>query len=441
MNALPEHWGVQLNPNTLTISAEGFFKEIADSIVQADAWSVLSSQLPILLVAFLVTLVATPIFRRIAIATDVVDHPSESRKIHTRSTPYLGGMAVFVGLLAGLLMSYSLSEQLPIGYRILPPWIIIGLIFITVTGLLDDVTECDSWIKVAGQLIAAAGLAFSNVGTKVAAGLLDWLGIGQLPPVMIPGLGQEIDLTNLIGGLIIGIFVLGGCNATNLIDGLDGLLSGVTAIIALGLLVLSLIIVDHIGPSQIEVLQSSLRTPEEAFDGGLTLAGARVILCLALLGSVLGFLPHNFNPATIFLGDCGSLLLGYASVVVILMLGEAGQTHLVLAGLIIFSIPIIDTILAMVRRRIQGRSMWDPDAQHMHHLFKRRFGSVKSAVLAIYAMGILFAALGIVLGYMSVVGELHRKTIYIVFILILVVSAVIGARMGLRQLRTGKAAS
>lgn len=423
--------------NSLSISDEAFLLEIARSVEQADVWQVLASQLPVLLAAFITTLVLTPVLRRVAIAFDIVDHPSEARKIHTRSTPYLGGMAVFLGLLVALLLSYPLSNQLPIGYRVVPHWVVIGLILITITGLLDDVTECDSWIKVAGQLIAAAGLASSNVGTNVAAGLLNWLGIGEIPVAPIPGLGYEFDVTNLIGGLIIAIFVLGGCNATNLIDGLDGLLSGVTAIIATGLLVLSLLMLSFISPAQIDLLVNSLSTPDEAFEHGITLAGARVVLCLALLGAVLGFLPHNFNPATIFLGDCGSLLLGYCSVVIILMLGEVGQTHLVLAGLIIFSIPIIDTVLAIVRRRIQGQRMWDPDAHHMHHVFKRKFGSVKSAVLAIYAMGICFASLGVVLGWLSLSGTIDRKLIYIVFIAIFGVVGFIGIRMGLSQRTNG----
>ena len=108
-------------------------------------------------------------------------------------------------------------------------------------------------------------------------------------------------------------------------------------------------------------------------------------------------------------------------------------THLVLAGLIIFSIPIIDTILAIVRRRIQGQPMWDPDAHHMHHVFKRRLGSVKSAVLAIYGMGICFAMLGAGLGYCMLAGIADRKIVYLVFIVLLLVVVLVGANMGLRQ--------
>jgi UDP-GlcNAc:undecaprenyl-phosphate GlcNAc-1-phosphate transferase len=118
------------------------------------------------------------------------------------------------------------------------------------------------------------------------------------------------------------------------------------------------------------------------------------VLCLALLGATVGFLPHNFNPASIFLGDCGSLLLGYCTIVIILSLGDTGKTPLVVAGLIIYAIPIIDTTLAIARRKVSGKKISDADDQHLHHMLKRSLG-VKGAVLALYAIGIGFAALGI----------------------------------------------
>ena len=142
------------------------------------------------------------------------------------------------------------------------------------------------------------------------------------------------------------------------------------------------------------------------------------------------WIPHNFNPATIFLGDCGSLLLGYVCVVIILMLGEAGQTHLVLAGLIVFSIPIIDTLLAIVRRRIQGKSFWDPDAKHLHHILKRRLGGVKSAVLSLYGFGAFLAVLGAGLGILHLLGHLRVLLIYLVFIVIMLLTVALGWKMG-----------
>ena len=137
-----------------------------------------------------------------------------------------------------------------------------------------------------------------------------------------------IDVVYWTGTAVIAVFVLGACNAANLIDGLDGLLTGTTAIANAGLLFLALglAIVDD-GPRDAQ----------------------RIILCLAVLGACLGFLPHNFNPATIFLGDCGSLLLGFSTIVIILMMGDTGKTQFVIAGLIIYALPMIDTVLAIVR--------------------------------------------------------------------------------------------
>ena len=100
-------------------------------------------------------------------------------------------------------------------------------------------------------------------------------------------------------------------------------------------------------------------------------------LGLSVLGAVLGFLIYNFNPATIFLGDAGSLLLGYLCIVMVLMLGERGQTYFVIAGLIVFALPILDTLLAIIRRKLAGKAISDPDSNHIHHIINRKFQNVK----------------------------------------------------------------
>jgi UDP-GlcNAc:undecaprenyl-phosphate GlcNAc-1-phosphate transferase len=194
-------------------------------------------------------------------------------------------------------------------------------------------------------------------------------------PFSVPGFGAQIpiDIVYWAGTAIIAIFVLGACNASNLIDGLVGLATGVTAIAAAGLLVIAL---------TLAMLDDGPRDAQ------------RVILCLALLGACLGFLPHNFNPATIFLGDCGSLLLGFCSIVIVLTLGDNGFTYLVIAGLVIYAVPILDTVLAIIRRKMAGRSISDPDDQHLHHMLKRALG-VRGAVLTLYGIGAVFAVLGV----------------------------------------------
>jgi UDP-GlcNAc:undecaprenyl-phosphate GlcNAc-1-phosphate transferase len=162
------------------------------------------------------------------------------------------------------------------------------------------------------------------------------------------------------------------------------------------------------------------------------LAGARIVLCLALLGAVLGFLPHNFNPATIFLGDCGSHLLGYACVVIILMLGEYGQTHLVFAGLIVFSLPIMDTTLAIIRRWLAGTPMAAADDEHMHHQLKRALG-VKQAVFAIYGIGFGFAVVGVTLAALVMLTQLRVRVVYAVALVLFGFIGVIAVKAARRK--------
>jgi len=212
-----------------------------------------------------------------------------------------------------------------------------------------------------------------------------------------------VDFVYWIGTALIAIGVLGMCNATNLIDGLDGLLSGTTAISAIGLLVIALgLALADDGPRDAQ----------------------RIILCLALVGACLGFLPHNFNPATIFLGDAGSLLIGFVVCTIIFMLGDTGKTHLVAAGGIVFLLPVIDTALAIVRRKMEGKSISSADDQHLHHMLKRALG-VKGAVLALYGIAGSFALLGVAI---SLVRARMTYVLVLIFVAFIGVTAIKIAR-------------
>lgn len=389
--------------------------------------------IPVFVVAFVVTLLATPLMRRLAIANGVVDRPGEARKAHRLPVAYLGGVAVFLGIAVAVLysylgavfpglLSYHPTQHMEDGFPIAVPLsVLLGMTTIMLVGLLDDVVGVRPHVKIGGQLVAAAALAGSDVGVKLAAGVLGPVGnvlfhnpqmiFNWTLPFSIPYLGPQLhlDVMYWAGTALIAVFVLGACNASNLIDGLDGLLSGVTAIANMGLLAIALTLaVRDDGP----------------------LDGARVVLCLAVIGACLGFLPHNFNPATIFLGDSGSLLLGFCTIVTILMLGDTGRTDLVLAGLIIYAIPIIDTVLAIVRRRMAGKKIADADDQHLHHMLKRSLG-VKGAVLALYGLGTAFAVLGV-----GIVSFGRARTVYalaFVFAAFIVVTAVKAARRRLLE--------
>jgi UDP-GlcNAc:undecaprenyl-phosphate/decaprenyl-phosphate GlcNAc-1-phosphate transferase len=378
--------------------------------IAVSIWDIFNTYAVVFAAAFLVTLCLTPLARHWALALGVVDRPDLARKQHRGPTPYFGGVAVLAGLLAAVLVSYVYQGGTTILYDLVPPTVVLGMVAIAVTGLADDIWGWDPRLKIMGQLVAAAALAVDNIGANVAAGMLAPLShfmepllgndglrfawtIGPLGP--LGPLDCSFDLIYWVGTALIAIFVLGGCNAANLIDGLDGLLSGVVAIVAAGLLAICLLMA---------------LTPLGQGEGALT--GARLVLCFALLGAVLGFLPHNFNPATIFLGDCGSLLLGYMSVTIILMLGEHGQTHLVFAGLIVFSVPIMDTALAIVRRKLSGKSMSSADDQHIHHQLKRALGGVRKAVFALYGITLLFALVGVSLAALSMVEGVRVRIIY-----------------------------
>lgn len=379
--------------------------ELARSLRLGDAepvtrQSIFQGYLWVMVVAFVVTLIATPIMRRFAVSHGVIDRPSDPRKIHRYPIAYLGGAAIFLGFMAAVffsliaarfsgLIDFHRTIHLDVdGFHWPVPFSVLGgATAIMLTGLIDDVLHISPRIKIAGQLFAAAWLALDDVGLNVAKGVLEPIGralgfnelafsipLGFTVP-MVNWTMIDVNLVYWAGTAIIAIFVLGACNASNLIDGLDGLLSGVTAIANVGLLFIALMMaMNDDGPRDAQ----------------------RIIICLATLGACLGFLPHNFNPASIFLGDCGSLLLGFLTVVTILTLGDTGKTHLVFAGLIIYSIPILDTTLAIIRRKMAGKKMSDPDDQHLHHMLKRALG-VKGAVLALYAIGGCFATLGILM--------------------------------------------
>lgn len=382
----------------------------------------------ILVISFFVTLCVTPIMRKLAVANGVIDRPTEQRKVHRQPIAYLGGAAVFTGMMAGIvysflatiypdLMSFHPSTRVEdgMGHPTVPVSILLGMTVIALIGLLDDVVGISPRVKISGQLFAAAALAIDDVGVQVAKGVLEPIGklIGNPNLQFVIPLGTAFDFTmpfthtpvhfNGIpidvmywtGTAIIGVFVLGACNASNLIDGLDGLLTGTTAITSAGLLVvaLGLCVIDD-GPRDAQ----------------------RIILCMALLGACLGFLPHNFNPATIFLGDCGSLLLGFTTIVIILTLGDTGKTQLVIAGLIIYAVPLIDTTLAIVRRKMAGKAISDADSDHLHHMLKRAVG-VKGAVLTLYAIATGFAVLGV---------TLTLTRVRVIYILALILASYIG---------------
>ncbi|MFA9476762.1 glycosyltransferase family 4 protein [Phycisphaerales bacterium AB-hyl4] len=368
----------------------------ADAAPTVNLLSVIAPYMGVFFAAFFVAIILTPIMRWAATRNGVVDWPDLKRKNHVQPVAYLGGVAIFLGWLVGVTLCYFIAPQ-PNGDGAItaslinfPMSIILGAAAITLTGLFDDVYGISPRVKVGGQLFGAAALANEAVGLQLIESSIQLMGLPEMPGWVV----------YLLGTAVIAVFVLGGCNATNLLDGLDGLAAGVTAIAALGFLVIAGIIV--------------LRTLDSPGDASAW-DPIRIVMCLAILGAVLGFLPYNFNPATIFMGDAGSLLLGYLSVATILMFaGTSNGIVIVTAALIVFALPIADTALAIFRRKMQGKPIFSPDCHHIHHLLRRSGMSVKQATLTLYAFSGFFAVTGASLVW----AEVRWRYILAVFVVL-----------------------
>lgn len=444
---------VQSTGSSFSINEPGIFElEYYGPSEVPSVLELLNSYMPIMVTAFVVAVVSVPFLRFIAVRNDIVDRPDGGRKGHAYPVAYLGGIAVFVGLIGGIAASYIYSGHgIIVEYPSVPLAVVIGMFAIVLTGAMDDIWGWDPRLKIAGQLIAAAGLAISDVGTQTAQGLMSWFlhpEEGQVFLSIIPTTWYDffggIDAASnsyfaptyeavyyWVGVILIAALVLGACNAANLIDGLDGLLTGSTSIMAIGFTIIALAMAIHDATHYYAV--------EGVMNSGWDpLAGTRLVLSLALLGATLGFLPYNFNPAVIFLGDAGSLLLGFICAVLILSFGSEGNTHFVIAGLIVFGLPIMDTLLAILRRKLAGLPMSAPDNNHIHHIVLRATGSVPRTVLLLYGLSLLFSVLGVSLVMMSLLGGVRLLAIYSVALILFMFVAALAFKAAQRHRWVGE---
>ena len=295
---------------------------------------------------FLIACFITPYVMKLAYFTDAVDQPNK-RKVHSRVMPRMGGLAIYIAFLVGYMIfrvkGYAIDQD---EIAFIDAYFIASFL-IVVTGMLDDMFELPAKPKALAQLVAALIMVF--------------YGNFMIDKIYLPFL-PVIDL-GWFGGIITVIWIVGITNSINLIDGLDGLSSGISAISFGTMAILA------------------------GYQGELFVA---MMACL-LFGSTLGFLVHNFHPAKIFMGDTGSLFLGF-SVSVLSLLGYKNAAFVsFIIPIIMLSVPIFDTIWAIIRRILNGQSPFAPDRGHVHHqLLDRNLGHVKS-VLVLYGIAALFS--------------------------------------------------
>ncbi len=320
------------------------------------------ADLIVCLTAFAVTWLTTPLVARFARRKGLLAVPNE-RSTHAKPTPYLGGAAMFVGLLAAFGVAFmlpTLRDAISGGTAALGVILAAGVLFTIMT--LDDIRDISPPAKIAGMVLAACILFLLGVTMRY---------------FRIPFFGFVV-LSNDFAPLVTAIWVVVMCNALNLIDGLDGLASGVAAIAA-GAMLLFALRLQSIG-----LLDSDSLGP---------------VICAAVIGISLGFLRWNFYPAKIFMGDAGAMLLGLLLAAATMLIGGrvddsfSGQTFFffapLLIPLIILGIPLADAALSFLRRLRRGQSWTTADREHLHHRLLALGHGERRTVLMIYAWTIL----------------------------------------------------
>lgn len=290
-----------------------------------------------LVLAGLIAFTTTPAVSVLAYKIGAIDVPKDNRRMHKKPIPRIGGLAIFAGFVFASLVFCELTPELIAIY--------LGGLIIVAVGVIDDCISINAWVK----LLAQIGVALIAVSQGVVVEFINFFGTYVNFGVF------AIPITV--------VWIVGLTNAINLIDGLDGLACGVSAICSISLLLVMLLQGDYMA----------------------------AMLTAIVVGSCIGFLPFNSNPAKIFMGDTGALFLGY--VMAVLSVTGLFKTHTVFAFMVplsIFGLPLCDTAFAFLRRILHGKSPFTPDRGHLHHRLIDMGFNQKQSVRILYAIcGIL----------------------------------------------------
>jgi UDP-GlcNAc:undecaprenyl-phosphate/decaprenyl-phosphate GlcNAc-1-phosphate transferase len=337
------------------------------------------------IVVFLATAAAvaavTPLVRWLSVKAGAIDRPSD-RKVHPKPTPTGGGLGILIGVLFGLAIAYLIPEFRRLYRQTLElQGTIFAALVITAVGLLDDRRALSAPAKVAGQILAAGLLILNGVEL-----LFFWF-----PSQGVISMGPDLAVPLTIAWVLIMV------NAVNLIDGLDGLAAGIVIIAA--------------GAFFVWVYHSPSLFPEAS--------QAAALLCAVAAGAALGFLPYNFYPARIFMGDSGAMLLGLLlAAATVSGVGRTLRPHggdvaafaiPVLIPVFVLAVPLIDVAMAVIRRLRRGRPVFAPDKEHIHHQLREIGHTHRRAVLTMYFWAILLAGSGLAVSFIN--GRLINSVI------------------------------
>jgi UDP-GlcNAc:undecaprenyl-phosphate/decaprenyl-phosphate GlcNAc-1-phosphate transferase len=317
--------------------------------------------------------VATPIVRRFSIKVGAIDKPSD-RKVHPKPTPTLGGLGILVGVAVGLGVASMTTPTRALFHGSFElPGTLIAAVIITGVGLVDDLKNLSAPAKVAGQVLAAGFLVLNGVQL-----LFFWF-----PTQGIISLGSDLAVPLTVAWVLIMV------NAVNLVDGLDGLAAGIVAIAAAAFFIWVYSAPPVFGEP----------------------ASSAALLSAIVAGACVGFLPYNFYPARIFMGDSGSMLLGLLlAAATVAGVGRTIQPSggdiaafsiPILIPVFVLAIPLMDVAMAVVRRVRRGRPVFAPDKEHIHHQLREIGHTHRQAVLIMYFWSILLAGSGLAVSFIN----------------------------------------
>ena len=327
----------------------------------------------IILLALIISLLLVPLNKYLSTKFNIISYPRE-RDAHTKPIPRMGGLSIVLSFLIvsvygyiTILYSHNAESTKFLG-------ILVGAIILYIVGILDDIYQIKATHKLFGQIIAV--ICAMAGGVEITFLVLDNPGI----------LASIVYILKVMATFI---WIIGMINAMNLVDGLDGLASGIAIIASICFMVIA-------------ICQGNI---------------VAVILVSALAGAVLGFLPYNFRPASIFMGDTGSMILGYTLAIVASELAfEFLDPVCIIAPVLILGVPIFDTASAILRRLINHKPIFEADKEHTHHKLMANGFSHKTSVIILYVFSACFGILGVLL---KVQMQLKYVVVAIVVLIIL----------------------
>jgi UDP-GlcNAc:undecaprenyl-phosphate GlcNAc-1-phosphate transferase len=332
-------------------------------------------------IAMAISAVFTPIVKKIAFKYNILDIPKGFRKVHKKPIPLLGGLAIYVSFVSTLIFKSGELSSSETG-------IIIGATIIVIGGMLDDKYDIRPRYKLVFQILAA--LVLIKFGVQI-----------NLITNPVSNANQFINLGWLSIPITI-LWVTGITNALNLIDGLDGLAAGVALISSTTIFIIA--ILNH------------------RMDAA--------ILTAILSGAIFGFLPYNFNPATIFMGDTGAQLLGFLlAAISIEGTIKSAAAFAIAVPILALGIPIYDTIFAMIRRKVNGKPIMQADRGHLHHRLLDKGLTQKETVMIMYLISIVLG------GFAIIATQISNQRAYFLLASVMVFLVIIAYKLGFFQHR------